>query len=146
MREFLKERLFEWRTEYEEGLRKTQELMRSLPPDIAKSLGDRDLLSKTDGHLQPLTSPWRTSELPIRGHYWDADEVNTLLAAGGEEAWLDYFVFQWARHYVRFALTPMGGGSQNEETLLLHDINKAVFDELSTKRGLRKDFDGVLHR
>ena len=96
--------------------------------------------------LAPITSMWMAPELPIIGHFWGGASLDEIMAVVPRDTLIDYFVFQWARHYLRKDFTKPGGGSQNGEVVLPHKIFQATMKMLRTEKRARTDFYGTLHR
>lgn len=96
--------------------------------------------------LKPLTTLWMAPELPLVGHFWGGATPEEILAVTPRDVLIDYFVFQWARFYLRLDFTKPEGGSQNQEAVLPATIFKATLKALQADGHYHKDFYGTLHR
>lgn len=97
-------------------------------------------------HLRPLTHLWMAPEVPLVGHFWGGAMPEEILSVVSKEVLIDYFVFQWARFYLRIDFTKPQGGSQNQEVVLPEKIFKATLAMLKKNNFAKKDFDGTLFR
>lgn len=149
LRQFLSEALMEFIGSFEE---KKAEVLRMFGDQEAASpkMLRRTLsfLEKrgTLQYLAPLSRPWLVPELPLIGHFWCGAELPEILEAVGRDAFVDYAIFQWARHYMRISIEIPGGGSQSEETVLFCKAFEAVRKTLVKEGLMRRDFSGILHR
>ena len=98
------------------------------------------------GQLKPLTTLWMAPELPLVGHFWGGAMPEEIVAVTPRDVLIDYFVFQWARFYLRLDFTKPDSGSQNQEVVLPATIFKATLKALRADGRYQKDFYGRVHR
>lgn len=143
LREFLAQELDNWLAKVEQKTARNQKL--GIEPDDDDEMFDimQEVRSK---HFKPISQPWMSCDTPLRNHFWEGATVEEVLAAVPRDELLDFFVFQWARNYLRLDLYVPGSGSQNEEVVVLQKMMAATFKNLRAKGKLKKDFYGCLHR
>lgn len=75
----------------------------ALPVDWDHQLYQYSTLDMTGKYspLAPLASLWALPELPLIGHYWGGASPDEVIQTVGHDALVDFFVFQWARQYLR---------------------------------------------
>lgn len=157
MREVFASMLAEWITTYKSEVKRLTEMFGEVDaprPDAdelklaeSRKRNQRIILSMAPKgrYMRPLTSPWEKPEAPLVGHFWGGASLDDILGAHLEGDILDYFVFQWARSYLRIDLLPPASGSQCRESVLHHAMMQATYDRLRADGGLRCDFDGTIH-
>lgn len=149
LREYLEQQFDAWMVQFPAEYEKCLRLFGD--PDVVSNVFEqrkralRYANSKREfSHLCPMTSMWMAPEVPLVGHFWGAATPEEILAVVPRSDIIDYFVFQWARHYLRVDLTAPNGGSQNQEVVLPANILKATLKVLKEKDFVKKDFDGTL--
>lgn len=148
IREFLNMQLTEFIAAYRKAAEEATRVLRGLADagvseeDLAwyRQGSNRLFVTDTARYLVPMGAPWLSSELPLLSHFWDAVSLDDILNAIAPDDMLDFLVFQWARHYIRFDFMPQASGSQNAEVVLLHKANKAAVDLLMKQNRYRTDF------
>lgn len=155
MREFLKERLTAWKSKFKEQLAQATERekrfaeagLKSEDEDRISALLYRMLLSSSkDDYLMPMSTMWMAPEVPLIGHFWGGATLDEVEAHFTEDELLDFFVFQWARSYLRTDFQPASSGSQNTETALLDKTMRATMKALKADGNSGVDFYGCIHR
>jgi hypothetical protein len=150
LRDFIAQQLDEWLETFPAEYKKMEQLFGDVELPLSPAESRRRALryasSRRYSLLAPLTALWMAPEVPLIGHFWGGATPEEILAAVPKDLLIDYFIFQWARHYLRIDFTKPGSGSQNEEAVLPDKIFKATMKALRENNFVRKDFDGTLFR
>ena len=113
--------------------------------DVERKWDVRDMLQAASSKakiLMPTTRLWMGPEIPLIGHFWGGTSLQGILDAFEEEQLLDYFVFQWASHYLRVDLREPGHRTQNGETTLLEKAFKGAMSSVRKAGHAGRDFEG----
>lgn len=155
LREFLKAQLDKWKVSFEEETQGNRAAVAKLEEALANEPGNDELRNLVEeerryreknmrskcSYLAPLALPWLGPDAPLIGHFWGGASLSEIEAHYTEKEVLDYFVFQWARNWLRVDLMPSSGGSQNDETDVLSKAFKATLAELKKNGRTGSDFD-----